>query len=752
MPQRRALDCFHEAGRKKPIERSSHPLHAMSLALAMLVLPGYNVARPLPICTSLRIATGRSPTHVLMAGNRDEIAKAKAVLSSPVLAAVSEAEKMAFLRGEGISEASIKAALQGEDMFAEVLSEAKQSAALAPPSPPLPAPSPSPAAPKASVSDVDKARAVLFSPALTFATVEQKTDLLKAEGISQAAIDEALEEKSSAPPSVVAATPPAPKPSPAPDYRERPAPPPPSPAPVSTPAPSPKGASDRAIGPLEMLIGGAALVAESLASRASSSRPSLPSDAKAPGRAAKPSSSPSSSPSSPPPPPPPSPPPPMPDEGSASIAELTACFEISKMNPVDAFEYLTDPEVRAGLRKSGVPEADIESALAIIRKRLIEDDLSARRKADDRNQQLEAEAPSGAEPDRVKQPSPSEAFDGFWKQARGEARQASAEASAKTVGATDLTASFAAKVAEEKAAAKAEGTADGIVEAADTPAKSTSATVVEQARAEPEWKNSYGVRMLDSLLKKVKESQAAMEEKAEAEAKAPKPPAAPPAKRERQRVPTAAEKSRAAEQMVAAELYKMTAPEALAYLESSAPRDAGVSAAQLANSLAVVRVAAARETATVDAEQRAAAALSTMTAVEALAYLESSAPRDEGVSEGVIARCLAAVRVAAASEEAKGATAATNTVETPAAAAKEVEAPVAPEPEKEVGAKQQQQDEEKEEGAEETPTVVAKPAMSPETAKMQVEAESLVEKAKAIRAAFEARVAKERAEKGLPPL
>ena len=43
-----------------------------------------------------------------------------------------------------------------------------------------------------AVTDVDKARAVLTSPALSFATEQQKVEILKAEGIGQAAIDEAL--------------------------------------------------------------------------------------------------------------------------------------------------------------------------------------------------------------------------------------------------------------------------------------------------------------------------------------------------------------------------------------------------------------------------------------------------------------------------------------------------------------------------------------------------------------------------------
>jgi colicin import membrane protein len=135
---------------------------------------------------------------------------------------------------------------------------------------------------------------------------------------------------------------------------------------------------------------------------------------------------------------------------------------------------------------------------------------------------------------------------------------------------------------------------------------------------------------------------------------------------------TLEERSATAEQRVAAEIYRMNAEEALAYLSSDTPREMGVKASVIAASLAIVRPvaeeqAAARKSAFFAEEEAKAAAAAARAKEEAAeaavaaaiclkwwapkeaeAFLSSSAPTEAGVSEAVIAEALAIVRKAVA--------------------------------------------------------------------------------------------------------
>ena len=90
-----------------------------------------------------------------------------------------------------------------------------------------------------------------------------------------------------------------------------------------------------------------------------------------------------------------------------SVAELAVAAQLSSMSPEEAFECLTDPETRATLRSAKVPNEEVEDALAIIRKRLIADELAARRKADDRDQRMAAAAEKAEKTENAAPPEPT---------------------------------------------------------------------------------------------------------------------------------------------------------------------------------------------------------------------------------------------------------------------------------------------------------------------------------------------------------
>ena len=99
--------------------------------VSALALPGfYTAATSRPA-----LMLNRRVPHAIMVASADEVAKAKAVLSSPILANVDEKQRLLSFE-EGVSEAAIDAALgkcdtdsNDDTLFAEVLADAKKEVA-----------------------------------------------------------------------------------------------------------------------------------------------------------------------------------------------------------------------------------------------------------------------------------------------------------------------------------------------------------------------------------------------------------------------------------------------------------------------------------------------------------------------------------------------------------------------------------------------------------------------------------------------
>ena len=486
-----------------------------------------------------------------------------------------------------------------------------------------------------------------------------------------------------------------------------------------------------------------------------------------------------------------------------SVAELAVAAQLSSMSPEEAFECLTDPETRATLRSAKVPNEEVEDALAIIRKRLIADELAARRKADDRDQRMAAAAEKAEKTENAAPPEPtpsanpapsppppatppeapssapslfdnSKFFDNFMKNFQGgkaEEKKPDPKTTEEKTPTTEIVQEEKAqeeKAQEEKAQAKAEPAAPPPTPPPPPappkppPPPAPPPEVVAKIKTE-EVKKALDVvdspltAAFKQMFAKVKEEAKPADEPA-AKPPAAKPPAAvepatqPAAKKEAApaaaaEVKTAAAAESVAELAVAAKLSTMSADEALKYLTNvktrATLRSAKVSDDEVEEALTIIRNRKAAKAPAAPArgmfsaksksgklgEQAVAAKLSTLNAEEAIAYLSSAAPREAGVSEGVIAKALKVVQEAAEAAEAAATEAAATEAAAGEAAANTAADAATPA---------------------ETPS---KPARedAPATVQMKEDANDLVARAQALRAAHEARVAKERAAKGLPP-